>query len=234
MALVLTGGGIIQISGSIGGTTFAKNRFGKYMRAKTKPINPRSARQCGARIAIMFLAEQWREDPMDDDKRDAWETYANSVNWQNKLGESVKLTGFNMFIRANAALLRLGGAIVTDGPTDLGLPPGDPDFDVIPVAATNAFHVIFGEDLDWCDEDAGYLTIEVGEPQNPTRNFFGGPWRWSGSIKGDSGSPPVGSKTIDSPFTLTAGQKVWTRAAIIREDGRMSTKFECEPNVVPA
>ncbi|GAH13494.1 unnamed protein product, partial [marine sediment metagenome] len=45
MSLVKYGGGIVQMSGSIAGNTFARNRYGNYVRARTKPINPNSDRQ---------------------------------------------------------------------------------------------------------------------------------------------------------------------------------------------
>lgn len=235
MALIKYGGGIVQMSGSIAGNTHARNRFGNYMRARTKPVNPRSSRQSGARTAIMFLAEQWREDPMDDDKREAWETYAKGVSWDNKLGESVKLTGFNHFIRANAALIRLGGTIVTDGPPDIGLPPGDPDFQVVaPKAAGQEITFVFNDGFDWCSEVGGYLSIHAGMPQNPTRNFFGGPWRWERAIAGTADGG-VESPLSNIPFlswTLVAGQKLWFRASIIQADGRMSTLFAAKDTVI--
>lgn len=229
MALIKYGGGIVQMSGSIAGNTHARNRFGNYMRARTKPVNPRSARQSFARAVIMMLAEQWREDPMTDAIRTAWQTYANSVNWNNKLGESVTLTGFNHFIRSNAAILRAGGTIVTAGPTDLGLPAGDPAFAVTGSAGDAKLSIAFDDTFDWLDEDGGYLSVEMGEPQNPTRNFFGGPWRFADSVDGDSVTAPTTPTEIDPPFTLTEGQKIWARASIIRADGRMSTKFLCDP-----
>ncbi|GAI36760.1 unnamed protein product, partial [marine sediment metagenome] len=126
--LVKYGGGILDMRGSIGGQTHARNRFGSYIRARTSPVNPKSSRQVGARIMMMYLAEQWRESPMDNAKREAWATYAAGVDWRNKVDQVVHLTGFNMFIRSNAALIRAGGTLVTDGPPDIGLPPGDPDF----------------------------------------------------------------------------------------------------------
>lgn len=237
MALIKYGGGIVQMSGSVSGNTHARNRFGNYMRARTKPVNPKSPRQSAARIAIMFLAEQWREDPMDDTKRGAWETYANSVNWNNKLGESVKLTGFNMFIRGNAAVLAVNGTLVTDGPTDLGLPPGDPSFAVSNCSeATQRADLAFDDGFDWCDEDNAFLICQMGEPQNPTRNFFAGPWRNCFYIAGSSGVPPTtpmpGLPNI--PFTIIEGQKIWFRASIFRMDGRLSTKFECDPVIAVA
>jgi len=233
MALIKYGGGIIQMSGSIAGNTHARNRFGNYMRARTKPVNPSSARQCGARIAIMYLAEQWREDPMTDAKRLAWEVYAASINWNNKLGETVKLTGFNHFIRSNASILRAGGTIVTDGPTDLGLPPGDPTIAVTGSEASQKLSVTFDNTMDWAGEVGGYMVVEMGVPQNPTRNFFGGPWRFCAAIAGAAvpETPPV---EIDPGWTLTEGQKVWCRAGILRADGRLSTKFGADPFAIGA
>jgi len=234
MALVKYGGGVVQMSGSIAGTTHARNRFGNYARARTKPVNPKSSRQCAARITVMYLAEQWRELPMTDDMRGAWETYAASVDWLNKLGETVKLTGFNMFVRGNAALASVGGTLVTDGPTDLGLPPGDPTLAADGSAATGLVSITFDDGFSWVGEDGAYLSIEMGVPQNPTRNFFGGPWRNAGSIAGDAVTPPTSPATVTAPFTLIEGQKVWCRAKIIRADARVSTPMTTAPFVVAA
>ena len=110
MALVKFGAGIVDMRGSIAGVVHARNRFGNYTRPRTKPVNPQSQRQTAARIIMAFLAEQWREAPMTEAIRTAWQTYADSVNWNNKLGEQVTLTGFNMFIRGNAALQAIASA----------------------------------------------------------------------------------------------------------------------------
>lgn len=237
MALVKYGGGIVQQSGSIAGNTYARNRFGNYVRSRTTPVNPKSSRQMGARVLMMFLAEQWREAPMTDVIRTAWQTYANSVNWQNKLGELVTLTGFNMFMRGNTASMRVGGALVTAGPTDLGLPAGDPNFVVSnATAAAQTADLAFDDTMDWCDEDGGILICQMGEPQNPTRNFFNGPWRNCFFIAGNLAVPPVSPQLAlpNIPYTIVEGQKIWWRAAIFREDGRLSTKFECDPTIAVA
>lgn len=237
MALIKYGGGIVQMSGSIAGQVHARNRFGNYMRARTKPVNPKSPRQVGARVLMMFLAEQWREAPMTDPIRTAWQTYANSVNWLNRLGETVTLTGFNMFMRGNSARMRISGALVTAGPTDLGLPAGDPNMVVSNCTeAAQKFDLAFDDTMDWCTEDGGFLAMQQGEPQNPTRNFFNGPWRTCAYISGiDPGG--VASPALALPnigYTITEGQKIWWRAAIIRKDGRVSTKFECDPVIAVA
>lgn len=231
MALVKYGGGIVQASGSIAGNVHARNRFGNYIRARTKPVNPSSPRQSAARIAITFLAEQWRESPMDDAKRAQWETYADAINWQNALGEVIHLTGFQHFMRSNARLLACGLDIVTDGPTILSLPGADTAFAVAFNATTKKITVTFDDTAEWCDEAGGALQIHQGLPQNPTRNFFGGPWRFADSIDGDVTTPPTTPTDIDPSFVLVAGQKIWARASLIRADGRCSDFFSASPAV---
>ncbi|MBA7606359.1 hypothetical protein ES703_13507 [subsurface metagenome] len=232
MALIKFGIGIVQASGSVAGSTFARNRFGNYMRARTKPVNPKSPRQSAARTAIMYLAEQWRETPMDDAKRLAWATYAAGVSWLNKLGETVKLTGFNHFIRSNAALLAANGSLVINGPPDIGLPPGDPGFLVTLDATAQKISVTFTDTFDWALETGAYLSVEMGMPQNPTRTYFGGPWRIAAGIPGVDTTGVSSPQLIDPPFTLTPGQKVWCRAKIIRKDARCSTPFTADPALV--
>ena len=230
--LVKFGGGIVGASGSIAGNVFARNRFGNYMRARTKPINPNSPRQTAARLITTFLAEQWRESPMTQAKRDAWETYAAAINWQNALGEVVHLTGFQHFIRSNARRLACSLAIVSDAPTILSLPGADTAFAIAANATTQKITVTFDDTVDWCDEAGGALQVHQGLPQNPTRNFFGGPWRFADSIDGSVGTPPTTPTDIDPSFVLVAGQKIWGKASLVRADGRCSDFFSASPVLV--
>lgn len=235
MALIKYGGGIVQMSGSIAGTTHARNRFGNYCRSRTKPVNPNSYRQTGIRVAMMMLAEQWRELPMTDDFRTAWAVYANSVNWLNKLGEVVKLTGYNMFMRSNIANVINNKALNYNGPTDLGLPPGDPAISVA-ISAANGMTVTFDDTMEWCDLDGAYLMIHHGEPQNATRNFFGGPWRYNGSLGGSVAAPPASPQGPwpSNQWTEIQGQKWWVKFAIALPDGRVSNPFYAAPVTVGA
>lgn len=225
MALVKYGGGIVQMSGSMGGNTFARNRFGNYMRARTVPVNPQSARQVAARNRIAFLAEEW-SDTLTAAQRLAWGAYAAAVSWQNRLGESVNLTGFNHYCRSNAAILSCGGSVVAAGPTVLSLPNTDPTISIA-LSAASGITVTFDDTLDWCDEDAGFMSIELGTPQLASRNFFNGPWRFHDSIDGDSITPPSSPEgpTAVTCWTLIEAQLVWARVRIIREDGRITKPF---------
>lgn len=234
MALAKYGGGIIQLSGSVAGNTYARNRFGNYVRARTVPVNPQSARQSAARARIAFLAEEWG-DTLTAAERGAWDTYAAAISWLNRLGETVKLTGFNHFIRANSAKLQIGSAVIAAGPTTLLLPNADPIASFALSVATG-LTITFDDTLDWADEDDGAMIIEIGQPQNPTRNFFGGPWRFDQFIAGSVATPPT---TPDGPnavtsWTLIETQLAWVRARILRDDGRLSNFFGSGPVTIAA
>jgi len=229
MALVKFGAGVVDMSGSIAGTVYSHNRFGRYTRPRVKPVNPRSKRQMAARILLMYLAEQWRESPMTDLIRIAWQTYASSLSWNNRLGEQVTLTGYNCFIQCNTARITAGGELITAAPTDLGLPPGDPTFAVAGSAASQELSVTFDPLFDWNIIDAGFMSVYQGRPQSASRNFFGGPYRFADAIVGDTASPPTSPQTMAAPFTLVEGQKIWCRARIQEADGRVSTLFGASP-----
>jgi len=224
MAQVKYGGGIVQISGSIAGSVFARNRFGNYIRPRTKPVNPNSSGQVGVRSALSYLSTYWHAT-LTAAQRVAWATYAASVAMKNRLGESIYLTGFNHFIRSNTELVNRSLTLVADGPTVLALPEKDPSFAVSGSAATQLISVAFDDTLDWLDEDDAYMLVYQGVPQIATRNFFGGPWRYMDNIPGDAVTPPTTPTTMTAPFTLVEGQKVWCYARIIRADGRVTEPF---------
>jgi len=232
MALVKFGGGIVQASGSIAGTTHARNRFGNYIRPRTKPVNPKSDRQSAARALIQMLVAYWSGPNMSDVERGAWNSYAASIPMKNRLGEVVYLTGFNHFIRSNAARLSVDGSIIEPGPETISLPGADETIAVAGDNGTQLLTIAFDDARDWCKEDAGYLSIEMGMPQLHTRNYFGGPFRNAGGIAGSTASPITSPQTLVAPFTLADTQKVWTRAAIIRADGRLSNKFSAPAFII--
>jgi len=224
LALLKFGGGITEMRGSIAGNVYSRNRFGAYARPRTKPVNPQSELQEACRNVISFLTEYWHST-LTPAERTAWETYAAAVPFNNKLGETVYLTGFNMFVRSNFELKRQAHTVVEAGPTTLALPETDPTFAVAASVATQEISVTFDNVLPWANEDDAFLFVEQGVPQIATRNFFNGPWRFMDEVAGDSVTPPTSPAAMTAPFTLVLGQKVWCYARIVRADGRLSNPF---------
>ena len=158
MALVKYGGGIIQMSGSLAGNTFARNAYGNYVRAKTKPVNPNTPGQVLARSAVTFLVDRWAA-VLTAAQRTAWQTYADAVNMKNKLGETIQLSGFNHYIRSNAILQQQGKTLVDAGPTTLSLPEKDTTFAGAASEATQLITVTFDDTFDYIDEDDAFMFV---------------------------------------------------------------------------
>jgi len=226
MALVKYGGGVVQMSGSIAGNTFARNRYGNYVRARTKPTNPSSVRQIKMRSILSTLTTRWSQT-LSAAQRTAWQLYADSVAMVNKLGETVFLSGFNHFIRSNSPKGDLGFSYIDDGPTHFELPSTDGAFAMTVSEATQTFSFSFDDTADWCSEDNAGIYILQGLPQNAQRNFFKGPWRGRTGKMGSSLTPITSPQEFSAIIAVTEGQKVWLQARIMRADGRLSGKFFC-------
>lgn len=224
MALAKFGGGVTQLSGAIGGSVYARNRSGAYVRANTKPINPNTSLQQAVRQAMADGVAAWAA-VLSDANRTAWDLYAANVPVLNRLGDTVNLTGQNMFLRSDTVITQIGGTRVPAGPTDFSLPEGAGAMIATVSEATNQLSLTFSNAADWANEDGGALIVHCGQPQNPTRNFFAGPWRYAGKIDGDAVTPPSSPATIDLPFVATQGQNVWFYYRILRADGRVSNPF---------
>lgn len=220
MALIKFGGGVTQASGSIGGTTYARNRFGNYSRSRTKPVNPQSAGQGVIRSSLAYLSQYWSAI-LTDEERGQWNTYAAAVPGLNRLGESVYYTGFNQFLRSNIPNLQAGGSVIDAGPTTLTLPETDPTMTAAFTATDQKISIAFDDSLPWASEVGAKMLIFQGQPQNATRNFFKGPWKYAGKIISTDVSP----LEIDAVYPIVAGQKIWVYGRIQRADGRLSSPF---------
>jgi len=224
MALVKFGGGIVQLTGSLGGDTFARNRSGNYVRARTKPINPNTAKQVLVRAVLADLTTRWAQT-LTSTQRAAWNLYASSVAMKNRLGESIFLTGFNHYIRSNHWFGRMGRTFVDDGPTVFELPSMDPAMVVSASEATQQVTMTFDDTQAWCSEDDAMLVILQSQGQNPQRNFFAGPWTGRSAKVGASGVPITSPMDYASITVLSAGQRFWSQFRILRADGRLSQPF---------
>lgn len=225
MALVKFGGGIVQLSGSLGGNTFARNRAGNYVRARTTPINPQTPRMSAIQAIIAQVTAAWA-NLLSDAQRAAWAIFANNVPSTNKLGEVIKLSGFNQYVKSNTVLLNAGLAVVADAPILFTLPGEDPTFATEVDAGTGIISVTFDDTRDWVDESGAGLIVQMGIPVSPGIDFFDGPWRHAGVILGDDVAAPTSpDTTIAVPFEVGDGQKVFTRGKVVRLDGRVSDFF---------
>lgn len=221
------GAGIVDARGSIAGMTFSRNSSGAYARARVKPVNTNSSSQVAVRASLSFLCARWSQT-LTAAQRLAWNVYASNVAVLNKLGESIKLSGFNHYIRSNVEYKRIFGATIDAGPIIFELPGQDPTFAVSASEATQFLTITHDAMMDWADENGAAMFMYQGMPQNAQRNYFGGPWRYFANIPGINGAP-AGSPS-DHAAVLVFGelQRQWVYARIIRADGRLSNVMRAD------
>lgn len=224
MALIKLGGGVTDIRGSIGGTVFSRNRFGAIARARTKPVDPSTSLQTAIR-ALMGQVRDAYFNTLTAAQKDEWESYAANVEMQNRLGETVNLTGYNMYCRSNIPILQAGLDRVDDGPTNFTLAEQDGSVAVTATAASNGVSVAFDDTLDWLDETGGALLVYESRPMSAGVNFFKGPFRYLGKVEGDDSTPPTTPAAFTSNYQLAVGQKQFYQFRIVRADGRLSAPF---------
>lgn len=221
MALIKYGGGITQMSGSIAGNTFARNRYGNYVRSRTKPVNPNTDAQAKIRATITYLTTYWAAT-LGAAQRTAWNIYASNVSMKNKLGETINLSGFNHFIRSNAARLYNDRPVVPAGPTDFTLPEKDETLTIDADETPQRITFTIAKARAWNQEHLGYMFVSQGIPQNGQRYFFAGPWHMLGVFVGAEGGGEPKTIPHNPYYALAEGQKCWCRMRVSRADGRLS------------
>jgi hypothetical protein len=223
MALIAAGIGIADISGSVGGTTFARNRYGAYARARVKPVNPNSTAQSNARSRLAAMKTLWAA--LTQAHRDEWETYGANVSMVGRLGQPIKLTGWSHFVRSNTAILGAGLAYVPDAPQTYSLAETDPTAAVSGDESDKKIKVAFDDFLPWCSEVGGAMLVYAGNAVDPNINFYGGPFRYIGKISGAVVKPTT-PQSLDPLTNIFEGQRIFVKVRIVRADGRLSGQFQ--------
>ena len=227
MALIVPGPLVGDISGSVGGTTFARNAGGLYARRRTVPVNPSSTYQGTVRSALSSLVARWYTI-LTAAQREAWANYAAAVQLPNALGFLHNVPPLSHYIRSNVPRIQADNAaidVVDDAPTTFGLASFNDPTPGVPSEATQNFTLDFVETDQWLDHTGACMLIYVSRPQNQTVNYFKGPYRYRQIVLGDDTTPPSSPVTVSAPFPFAAGQRLFIRVMVSREDGRLSTPF---------
>lgn len=207
-------------SGSVKGLTFSKNRGGQYIKGRSSPTNPNTTQQQTVRTILADLSNLW-VNTLSQADRNKWADYAANVPVINRLGDSINLSGLNMYVRSNSPRLQAGLDRVDTAPVIFDLGSFTP-VTTSASAATDLVGVTFDDTDEWANEDGGAMLLYTARPQNPTINFFKGPYQFTAAILGDAVTPPASPGGGVSPFSFTEGQKIFTRVQVVRADARLS------------
>ncbi len=210
-----------ELSGSIGGITASHNKGGAYFRSRVIPTDPASPFQGIVRQSLGNLAARW-SGLLSQSARDAWDLYAANVPLLNPLGESINVTGLNMFQRSNVPRQQNGLPRVDVAPSIFNLG----DFTaptVVSFTSPTALSLTFTEADDWVSEDDAAMLIYGSRAQNASINFFKGPYRaYVTQLLGEVAIPPTTPFAGVNPFSVAIGNKVFLKVSVTRADGRLS------------
>lgn len=211
-------------SGSVGGCTFSRNRSGAYVRNRSVPVNPASGAQNTVRSALATLVARWT-GTLTTAQRSGWETWAANTPQTDALGNPINITGQNAYVMMNTLRIQTGLAVIDTAPIIFANAVLTPPALVSATASTDALSISFTNTDVWATAVGGKLVVFVGRPQNPSKLFFDGPYRFTGFVNG-AVSPPTSPQTITSVFDFAAGQRIHLRFRALNADGRISTPWK--------
>lgn len=213
-----------EASGSLAGITFSRNKGGQYIRQRANPTNPGTPQQSAIRSIVGNLSNLW-VNTLTPAERDAWETYAANVLLPDAFGDPRQVSGLNMYIRSNTPRLQAGATRIDTAPGIFDLGEFTAPTFAAPSEATQDIDVSFTAADAWPDVDDAHMIIFASPPQNPTINYYKGPYRLAGTIDGDSTTAPTSPATINLPFAFVAGQRIFLMANVTQGDGRYGSPF---------
>lgn len=212
---------VTQVSGSVGGTTYAHNKGGLYMRARSIPTNMHTSYQEQIRSLVKQLTTKWK-DVLTAAQRAAWAVYAENTPLNDAFGDPRTVPALSHYIRSNVPRSQCGFSVIDDGPTVMGLPTGTP---IVPnITGANTVSVAFTNTDAWAGEVGGGCIILASRPQSLATIYFIGPYRYCDRIAGAI-VPPVSPQVLTLPFACGATGRIFFQFRFCRADGRISAPF---------
>lgn len=113
MALIKIDG---AISGTAGGSVYARNRSGAYKRNWAKPVQPNTGSQLNQRAFFGSAAAAW--NALSVAQRTTWEELALTVVRKNRLGDDYTPTGRQIYVESNTNLAKTSTTLLAEAPVE--------------------------------------------------------------------------------------------------------------------
>jgi hypothetical protein len=199
-------------SGSIAGTTFSHNRAGQYTRNRRSPVQPvGTGRRAFIRASFGGASSAW--GALDAATQAAWNAYAASYPYVDKLGQAIKLTGQQMYVAIGTQLLNCAQTLPSDVPVSNST-------NAPVVSAFTVTHAgVITVTLDGSGSADDFILLAFSPPQSSGRTFCKTFWQQV-VLPGDSvGGATYGTDYVAQFGTISAGQKVFLRATPVNQYG---------------
>lgn len=210
MAKIQFGVALADARGKFAGSVFSSSRTGAYLRRKSSPVQPRSNAVTQIRSAFTALSKAW-SNVLTNNQRAGFRSLAAAHPVTNVFGNSIILTGLQLYQQLNRNLGTAGVARIDDAPVTLTV--GAPGIVVPTIVATN---IVLTPTVD---ASAGEeVIIEAAPPINGGRLFVGSSFRVLAKAAGAGTPYTLTNAVYAAKFgTLVAGQHLNFRVSYINK-----------------
>lgn len=189
--------------GKINGIVYSKNKSGSYTRRKVSGANPNTSYQSAVRTNFAVLSQYWGTT-LTEPQRAAWRAYAATYPRQDVFGNSIQISGMNMFISLNQVLLQTGGSIAVLPPASNVVTPMQFDTSSINVSYPSTLE--FNQTGDNGDPDSKFYIFATA-PTPPGRQPEMNKFRYIATIPSHTGSYPY-NITVWAEWTARFGAQI--------------------------
>lgn len=209
----------VPSSGSIADRTHSHNRAGQYTRNRRSPVQPiGTGRRAFIRAAFGSASAAWAS--LTSPQQEAWISFAADHPVTDALGQSVILTGHQMFVAVGTNLLNVAESLPTTPPASVSLP------DVSAVGGS--FSVASGaQATDFSGDANDFVTVAFSKPMGSGRRFtktFWQPHGADGFTAADSAPFALLTASYAAEFGAPViGQVVFMKITPINSDGWAGT-----------
>lgn len=231
-------------SGSMKGITASHNKGGAYFRGRTIPTNPNTTRQQAVRGVLGALSSAWTST-LTDSQRQAWRDYAANTPTTDSLGNTITLSGQNMYVRANTARqlataqgLGVAFSLINDAPVIFNTGVGASSITNFELDATTPPGDI-ALDVNYSEPQpaAGDCFLFIAAPQTAGTQFYKGPYQLASlfAVTATDTQTQFTGITLDMatqwasatiPVIGWDGLFVPLRTMVVYDDGRVSQDFK--------
>ncbi len=208
----------VPSSGSIAGTTSSHNRAGQYTRNRRSPTQPvGTGRRAAIRTAFGAAAKAYAA--LTGAQQASWTAYAAMYPITDALGQSIKLTGQQMYVAINTQLLNVGAAQSATPPVSNAVASaGVPTLTVVSAGAITLTPAGGGLAGD-------FQVYAFSAPQSSGTSFCKTFWQ-AGHVAGNSVVAIVATTQYHTQFgTPAVGNRVFFKVTPVNQYGVTGTPY---------
>lgn len=206
----------VPSSGSIAGTTFSHNRAGQYQRNRRTPVNPvGTGRRATVRANFGSSAKGYAA--LTAAQQAAWSAYALGYPYIDSLGQSIKLTGQQMYVAINASLLNCGAAVSATPPVS------NANSAPVVTAATFTHLGVMTITLGAGGLATDFICLAFSKPMSSGRSFNSVFWQQLVVPANSAGAATYGAAYVAQFGLPGVGQRVFYRFTPVNQYGVAGT-----------